>query len=349
VSHTPAVSVVIPCFNLGDYIEEAIESVLAQTFSSFEIIVVNDGSTDERTNAVLGTLTHPRVTIIHSENGGVGHARNLGIAQARGMFLCALDADDKLQPTYLEKTVAALEADRSLTFASTWLECFGEEQWIWKQYHCGFPHLLAECTVSTAAVVRREAVLAAGGYCTDMPEQGYEDWDLWISIVEQGGRGTIIPEPLLLYRKRVVSMSTTCCHGDAHLALMRDLMTRHAASYNTHLFDTFLLLDQESSDLLRDEYRLAQELARELEPLLNHKQRELERLKAKLLRRTETSAVTSARDEVEAGGLRARIVELEHALEAAALELRRMRQSASWRVTAPLRYVARPLVRTPRA
>jgi GT2 family glycosyltransferase len=236
----PKVSVVIPCYNLGQYLDEAVDSVRAQSFDDWEIIIVNDGSTDPATNDRLVDYRRPKTRVLTTENRGLPAARNLAIAHASGAYLCALDADDKLEPQYLERAVARLEADPTLGFVSSWLETFGDEQWVWKQDRCDLAALLAECTVCTAAVVRASAVEAVGGYDETMT-LGYEDWDLWISLVERGIRGIIIPEVLFRYRRRAGSMSAICSEGPVHLSLIEYLVRKHRASYQTHLLEVLLL------------------------------------------------------------------------------------------------------------
>ena len=128
---------------------------------------------------------------------GLAAARNYLIARAQGKYLCALDADDKLHPEFFERTIAVLEADESVAFVSTHLQMFGDEERMWPDSSmCDLPTLLAEDTVITAAVVRRDLVEFVGRYDEGMPHQGDEDWDLWISLVEAGYRGVILPEVL---------------------------------------------------------------------------------------------------------------------------------------------------------
>src|SRR5262245_27829119 len=172
----PAVSVVISCFNLGQYLDEAVGSVLAQTFQDFEILVVDDGSIDPLTQTVLGSYAAPKTRVIRTLHRGLAAARNAGIAEASGEYLCALDADDRLLPTFFEQTVRVLSENPQLTFCSSWLRTFGEEQWDWTPARCDLPALLWENTVLTAALVRRSVVVALGAYDTAMPEQGDEDW-----------------------------------------------------------------------------------------------------------------------------------------------------------------------------
>src|ERR1700736_2112376 len=105
----PRVSVVIPCFNLGEYVDEAVDSVLCQTLQDLEIVIVNDGSTDPHTNAKLAGYSKPRTRVIQTENQGLAAARNVGIADSRGDYILPLDADDRIAPTFLEKTAAVLD------------------------------------------------------------------------------------------------------------------------------------------------------------------------------------------------------------------------------------------------
>lgn len=324
----PKVSVIIPCFNLGQYLEEAVDSVCAQTDQDFEIVIVNDGSTDPATNALIAGLSRPRTTVLWSENRGLGAARNLAIAHARGRYLCALDADDRLHPQFLEKTTAVLDADPRIAFVSTWLETFGDEHWVWRQERCDFPALLAECVVLTAAPVRREAVEAVGGYDESMAAQGDEDWDLWISLVEQGYRGTILPEVLFHYRRRAGSMSATSTRGDVRLRLWDNLLQKHRASYLHHLTDVLLLKEAQCGRMLLEHWNLEHDLEARIRPRIEERRSELLRLDWERQQAQEESMATDQR-----------VRELEHALEQARAEIEAFRHSWSWRITAPLRRV----------
>jgi len=322
----PKVSVVIPCFNLGRYLEEAVDSVFAQTDQDFEIVIVNDGSTDEPTNTLLAGYSRPRTRVLSTENRGLAAARNLAIAHARGRYICALDADDRLHPAFLEKTTALLDADPSLAFVSTWLETFGDEQWVWRQDRCDFPALLAECVVLTAALARREAIDAIGGYDENMAASGDEDWDLWISLVEKGFRGAIIPEVLFYYRRRAGSMSTFSMRGERRLRLWENLLEKHRASYERHLPEVLALKEAECGRLLLGNWHVEHEIETQLLPQIAGRRAELARLNVEL---------ESAREESMASDHRVR--ELEQALEQARDEIDKFRSSWSWRLTAPLR------------
>jgi glycosyltransferase involved in cell wall biosynthesis len=325
----PRVSVIVPCYNLGRYIGEAVDSVLAQTFQDFEVIVVDDGSTDEETQAIVAAFSRPKTRVIRLPHAGLGAARNAGIAASNGDVVCALDADDRIAPTFFEKAIAELDRDRSITFVSAWLRTFGEESWDWTPSRCDLPTLLWEDTVLTAALVRRDAVLAAGCFDTAMPVQGDEDWDLWLTLVERGHRGIILPEILFDYRRRAGSMATVCWHGAGHVPLARYRIAKHADSYRERLFDVLLNQDEETAALLRRNDEHERYIATDLAPSVAARRTELAELRAKLA--APEPAASAAAD--------ARVAELETALGTVAAEADRLRASMSWKITAPLRSI----------
>lgn len=331
----PKVSVIVPCYNLGAYLDEAVESVLAQTFQDFEIVIVNDGSTDPATNRLLLDYRRPRTRVVQSDNRGVQAARNLAISHALGTYLCALDADDKLAPTFLERTTRILDDDPSVTFVSCWLRTFGAEDWVWKQDRCDLEELLGECTVATPALVRAAAVRDAGGYDERMPYPGYEDWDLWINLVERGARGIILPEVLFYYRRRPGSLSEACTRGEQHLALMRYLVSKYETSYRAHLLELLIRKEATSCDLLKTSYALEREIESRLVPMVQRRRDELARLQRKLqaLERGETPTAPAPPTVDQSGDVEA----LRRALAEARAEVAALRHSASWRITAPLR------------
>lgn len=350
----PKVSVVIPCYNLGEFLDEAVDSVFEQTYRDFEIIVVNDGSTDAFTNRLLENYSRPRVKILHTDNRGPGAARNIGIKAAAGTYLCALDADDKLHPSYFEKAVKVLDDDESTAFVSSWLQTFGDEEWLWKQERCDLPTLLSECTVTTPALVRKAAVTAVGGYDEDVAQWGNEDWLLWISLVERGYQGVILPEVLFYYRKRLGSLSAFWGQGEAHLAKLRSVIAKHGQSYRKSLIDVLLRKEGDICDLLRQNEATERSIHWLKQQVLSW-QKEIARLRAKLdqhqvpqapaqnhaellQQMAEKSRCIEAL-EVARAQLEQRATSLETALQGAEHQLLAMRRSRSWMVTAPLRAI----------
>jgi glycosyltransferase involved in cell wall biosynthesis/GT2 family glycosyltransferase len=205
---SPAVSVVIPCFNQGMFVHDAIRSVFRQSLDSWEIIVVDDGSTDPETKTVLRALTYPRTRLIRQRNQGLSAARNAGIAAARGRFIVPLDADDELAPAFLACTVEALEAAPGAAFAHTWTRLFGNQNLIWVDRPYNPYQLLLSTSVVGCALIRTEALRAVGGYDTER-RAGNEDWDLWLRLLESGWGQVEVSRPLFRYRQHGISMSVT--------------------------------------------------------------------------------------------------------------------------------------------
>lgn len=225
----PLVSVVIPCFNYGRFLLEAIDSVLASTFTSLEIIVVDDGSTDPETLRLLDGLDRPRTRVVRQVNKRLPAARNTGFREARGKYVLPLDADDRIAPTLIEKAYWVLEHRPRLGFVSFWLQHFGDENWVWKPEPYNLFRLLHANSVTVTSLVRRDAWAAAGGYDETLVH-GYEDWEFWIRLGANGWHGFQVPEPLFLYRKHGASMITAA--ESRHQELVTAIRRRHPWLYS---------------------------------------------------------------------------------------------------------------------
>lgn len=342
---SPTVTIVIPCYNLGRYLEETVESVLGQTRDDFEIVIVDDGSTDTETRALLDGYERPKTRVLRTENRGLAAARNLGAAESEAPFLCFLDADDRLRPRFCERTLAVLESEPDLHFCSCWLENFGIREGLWQPERCDLAQLLAECTVLTASPVRREAFEAVGGFDEEMPIAGYEDWELWIRLVAAAYPGTILREVLFDYRRRPGSMSAVCCSEQGHEILFEYMVKKHRTVFEQNLNDILALKEEEIGSLLRENADAQRKLSDWLEPERRSLELEAERL--------ERRARTESKARPEDARLEQRLAELERSLDhqaerarsaEAALDQRihevsRLRGSMSWRVTKPLRSI----------
>jgi glycosyltransferase involved in cell wall biosynthesis/SAM-dependent methyltransferase len=206
----PLLSVIVVCYNYGRFVAEAVDSILAQTFQNFEILVVDGGSSAE-TLEVLRNFERPKTRVfLRGDRHLVGDNRNFGIAHARGRYVCCLDADDKLKPTYLEKALFLLET-QGYDVVSTSIQSFGGQSDI---YHLERFPVLADMVrgnhVSTCAVFGKELWERAGGY-RDAGlgrDYVYEDWRLWVRLSALGARiANIVEEPLFLYRVHETSLS----------------------------------------------------------------------------------------------------------------------------------------------
>ena len=222
------VSVIIPCYNLGEYLDEAVGERPGADLPGFRDLIVDDGSTDAATQALLADYRRPKTPCGSDRARRACLRRETSRSPTRPAPTCARWTRTIVSsPTYFAKAVPILDADPSVAFASCWLRDLRREEWEWKPERCDLPTLLWENTVLTAALVRREAVLAVGGYDTQMPVQGDEDWDLWLTLVERGYRGVILPEVLFNYRRRAGSMSTISWYGPGHLPLASYRFAKH--------------------------------------------------------------------------------------------------------------------------
>jgi glycosyltransferase involved in cell wall biosynthesis len=326
---SPRVSVIIPCYDMGRYLDEAVESVLLQTCADFEILVVDDGSTDPETQRLLAGYRRPKTRVFRCEHAGVTATRNYGVAQAAGEYLSFVDADDRMGPRCLERCLDRFDADPSLTFVSFWVRLFGEESWDWRQSRCDLLALLGECTVATAALVQRSAVEAVGGFDPAM-ELGHEDWDLWLSLTERGFVGAIVPEVLFYYRRRSNSRSAVADRGETNLRLFADRVRKHDASYRRFLFDALCEREAQVGSILR---AAGASSASQPGP-----RAESDRPGTAPERAVDSSAELAAlREEMVIA--RARVAALEEACERTHEQLESVLASESWRLTRPGRRV----------
>jgi len=197
----PLVSIIIPCYNYAQYLGEAIESALAQTYHPIEIIVVNDGSTDN----TIGVASRYPVTLFTQENQGAANTFNKGIDLAHGKYLVILSADDKLHPSFIEKTLSVLERDNNIAFVYTHVFLFGARNGILLSRDYDLEMLKMTNYITGTALTRKEAFQIGGNFD---PALGYEDYDLWLSFAEKKLYGKLVPAPLLYYRQQISSRNT---------------------------------------------------------------------------------------------------------------------------------------------
>ena len=224
----PLVSIIIPCFDHGAYLEEALASVFEQTFPYFEVIVVDDGSEDPATIAVLDSLQWPRTRVIRQENRGLPAARNAGMRVARAPYVVPLDADDQLAPDFLAELVNAIDRKPEAALAHCWAELFDEIHALFITRPFNPYQLLLSNPIIGCAVIRRSAWEEVGGYDETMLG-GHEDWELWIRLFKAGWTETGVRRALFRYRKHGVSMSVL---SEARFEQGRsEIMSRHPDLY----------------------------------------------------------------------------------------------------------------------
>lgn len=201
----PKVAVVIPCYNYGRYVVQAVESALAQTHPALDVIVVNGGSDDAETNAVIDRIDHPKVRVLRRDRRClVGDNRNFGVVRADAPYVCCLDADDMLDPRYIEKAVFYLDRLHYDVVSSRQI-VFGDRDARPRYPYVDFPDLgmlARQNYLTTAAVFRRACWERAGGYHDYGIGAAYvpEDWDFWLRLAAQGARMVNMDERLFHYR-----------------------------------------------------------------------------------------------------------------------------------------------------
>ena len=342
------------CYNLGQYLNEALDSVFAQTFQDFEIVIVDDGSTDLATVGLLDSFQRPRAHVVRIENRGLPGARNEGIRHSSGRFLCALDADDRLEPTWLEKAVAFLEANPHIAFVSHWLRTFGEESADWMPDRCDLETLLMVNTINGAALVRREAMIEVGCYDETMVH-GCEDWDLWLTMAERGFAGAIIPEVLFFYRRRPDSMSREMSKGDRFQSLLETVVRKHDTSYRQHISTLIAARERELAGARRELNTRRLEQITTLLPQVTRSRQRLQAVRAKaerarrqideandvarLRQSVERTRLATAEAEAERGRFQGEIAGLRGEIASLHKEVTDLRGSLTWRLSRPVRAV----------
>jgi glycosyltransferase involved in cell wall biosynthesis len=204
----PKVSVIIPCFNQGTYLDEAVASVLVQTFQDFEILVVDDGSTEAETVNMLQGYARPKSRVIHTDNQGLSMARNNGIREAIGDYILPLDADDKIGPGYLEDAVRILDRHPEIGIVYCEASYFGVKGEHWDLPEYSLEKILNHNVIFCTSFFRKEDWTAVGGYNVNMV-YGWEDWDFWLSLIHRGRKVYRIPRVHFFYRLKETSMIQT--------------------------------------------------------------------------------------------------------------------------------------------
>ena len=239
----PLVSVVIPCFNHGAYLSDAINSILQQTYKNYEIIVVNDGSTESATINVLNNLTSPNTTVLNKENGHLASARNFGIKNSKADFILLLDADDKFESTFLEKSVNILLNNHKVGFVSCYYKYFdGSDLLLNYSESGGIEKYLVKNNNVACALIRKEIWEQVGGY-NENYKDGYEDWDFWIKVTDKGWNGFIIEEPLFYYRVKKKSMIIES--RKKHLQLVKSLVENNIEIFRKNILTAIYERDKE--------------------------------------------------------------------------------------------------------
>ncbi|MDO9153109.1 MAG: glycosyltransferase [Paludibacter sp.] len=197
----PLVSVIIPVYNMEQFLEETLQSVLASIYTNFEIVVVDDGSTDKSTEiAEKYTVQYPRVKLFSQKNKGVSAARNYAISMSKGEFILPVDADNLISKDFISNAVDVLHQRPLVKVVVPNAEFFGDKTGEWKLQPFSLKLLARKNMMDTCAMYRKSDWERIGGYCEDIIAR--EDWDFWISMLKNGGEVLRLDEVGLYYRIR---------------------------------------------------------------------------------------------------------------------------------------------------
>ncbi|MBW7906275.1 MAG: glycosyltransferase [Phycisphaerae bacterium] len=258
----PRVAIVIPCYNHGHYLPEAVASARSQTYEHTECVVVDDGSTDAATLAALARLERDGVRVIRQANHGLAAARNAGVRAADCEFFVPLDADDRIEPRFVAELLLPLLRHARLGYAYCHAELFGAEQRVWPCPDYDPRRLVLENLSTATALVRREAFERVGGYRPEM-SAGYEDWDFWLALLDAGYEGRLVPLPLFRYRKHAGGASMLARLAPRRDAMVLEMIRGHRRRFEAALWPRSRSDRPDEHELLRQWH--AARAARQLE------------------------------------------------------------------------------------
>lgn len=199
------VSAIIPAYNAMKYLPESLDSILAQTYSDFEVIIINDGSTDNLSKWV-SELTDPRIKLVSQSNRGLAGARNTGLNHAQGEYIAYLDADDLWDVTKLAKQVEVLEQNPQVGLVYTWVERIDQNgKSLGKPFKSNlsgniWEQLLEKNVISPSSSLIRRCCFDHVGKFDENLKSFVEDWDMWLRISAIYPI-KVLPELLLRYRE----------------------------------------------------------------------------------------------------------------------------------------------------
>lgn len=225
------VSVIIPCYNDGKFLKNAVASVTQIKSPEIELLIVNDGSTDTETLRELDYYDQKGIKVLSHDNRGIAYTRNRGISEAKGEYILPLDADNVITTGYIEQGIKYLDSNEfDIVYARPFFlgedlperkfqtnEFVGQEL-IWGNY------------IDACAIYRRSVWESAGGYDEKMPYQGYEDWELWLSSYLSGFRFKYLDEELYGYTIRSGSMITEVMDEKKRSVCHNYMIEKHATA-----------------------------------------------------------------------------------------------------------------------
>lgn len=228
------ISVIIPCYNDGQFLPDALASVHLHEHPQAEVIVVDDGSDDPQTLRMLEGIASPQVTVRHIAHGGPAAARNEGIRLAKGKYILPLDVDDRIEPEYLDRAKAVLDENPSVGVVYCHADLFGGATGRWRLPDYSFDRMLVQSVVFITAMFRKTDWESVGGFQTDM-RHGMEDYDFFIGLLALGREIRQLPEVYFHYRIREGSRTARYSADPEKIKEMyHTVYAHHEAFYERH-------------------------------------------------------------------------------------------------------------------
>lgn len=238
------VSVIIPCYNQAEFLPDALESVLSQTCSNWECIIISDGSTDNIAEVAGAYVAKDnRIYFCDTPNGGPSAARNFGISKAKGAYILPLDADDKISENYIEECIKMLQVDCSVKVVYGKGEKFGlkNERWNLKPY--SWQKLLFGNMIHSCGMYRKKDWELSGGYDENILD-GSEDWEYWIRLLKENQKAIMLTGISFYYRIKSISRTTAFKEGVKISRVNRHIYCKHADLYENYFIDPLKLFEE---------------------------------------------------------------------------------------------------------
>ena len=202
------ISIIVPCYNVAEFLHETLDSILAQSYSDWECIIVDDGSSDSTAEiAKKYSQKDSRFKYINQENKGLAGARNTGVKNSCGKYILPLDGDDLIDSLYIEKAVKILEEKADVKVVYAFARFFGAKSNKWRLRDYSYKQLLLGNRIFCSCIYRRVDYDRVNGYDENMPV--YEDWDFLIRLLYPDGKAFRIPEVMFFYRARRGSLTNS--------------------------------------------------------------------------------------------------------------------------------------------
>ncbi len=298
------ISVIIPCYNHGEFLMEAVNSARKINVENWELIIVNDGSDDEDTLKLFEVLEEEGVCVIHQENLGLSKARNIGIEKAKYAYILPLDSDNRITAEYASLAIEVLDANAEVGVVYSDVKVFGDKEELRKLPDFQLDRFLAVNYIDACAVYRKEVWVQLGGYDEEIPAIGYEDWEFWINAYKNGWKFHHINQFLFDYRVRAGSMVSDSNQTDNRKALVEYITKKHYELYQENADSVIGYLTQNLSEIETVHFRQAanietlNQVLLEKEAINTQKSESLQELNSTLIEKE--TEIVSLKEENEA-------------------------------------------------